>query len=77
MNGKDEPGVSRQQQTRVAEFSLGGTIAMTLRPQGGVALALSAADLLAAVPGIAEARQWAPWRARAMTSSVVSGAFGW
>ncbi len=38
----------------VAVFSLGGTIAMTSDGHGGVVPALSGADLLAAVPGLAE-----------------------
>jgi L-asparaginase len=38
----------------VAVFALGGTIAMTPAPGGGVAPALSAADLLAAVPGLSD-----------------------
>ena len=38
----------------VAVYSLGGTIAMTPQPGGGVGPALSAAELLAAVPGLAE-----------------------
>jgi len=37
----------------VAVFGLGGTIAMTQAPGGGVAPALSAPELLAAVPGLA------------------------
>ncbi|HEY3034358.1 MAG TPA: asparaginase [Streptosporangiaceae bacterium] len=37
---------------RVAVFTLGGTIAMKESPGGGVAPALSASDLLAAVPGL-------------------------
>jgi L-asparaginase len=37
---------------RVAVFGLGGTIAMTRAPGGGVSPALSAADLLATVPGL-------------------------
>ena len=36
----------------VAIFTLGGTIAMLQTPDGGVAPALSASDLLAAVPGL-------------------------
>ena len=39
---------------RVAVFSLGGTIAMTAQPTGGVTPTLSAGDLVAAVPGLAE-----------------------
>ncbi|SNT65402.1 L-asparaginase [Asanoa hainanensis] len=38
----------------VAVFSLGGTIAMTTGTDGGVVPALGAADLVAAVPGLAE-----------------------
>ena len=37
---------------RVAVFTLGGTIAMQATPGGGVAPALPASDLLAAVPGL-------------------------
>jgi L-asparaginase len=37
---------------RVAVFTLGGTIAMKAAPGGGVAPALSASDLLVAVPGL-------------------------
>src|SRR5215469_12902174 len=36
----------------LAVFGLGGTIAMTQAPDGGVSPALSAADLVAAVPGL-------------------------
>ena len=36
----------------VAVFGLGGTIAMTQAPNGGVSPVLSASDLLAAVPGL-------------------------
>lgn len=43
-----------QQRPRVAVFSLGGTIAMTTQPDGTVAPALSADDLLAAVPQLSE-----------------------
>ncbi|MEU2258151.1 asparaginase [Nocardia xishanensis] len=39
---------------RVTVFALGGTIAMTTTAEGGVAPALSAEQLLAAVPGLAE-----------------------
>ena len=39
---------------RVGVFTLGGTIAMTPTEEGGVAPALSAADLLAAVPGLGD-----------------------
>lgn len=40
---------------RVVVFGLGGTIAMTSTPSGGVVPALSAEQLVAAVPGLAEA----------------------
>ena len=40
---------------RVAVFTLGGTIAMQPTPAKGVAPALSASDLLAAVPGLDDA----------------------
>ncbi|WP_405160802.1 asparaginase [Nocardia sp. NBC_01499] len=40
--------------SRVIVYALGGTIAMSRTDSGGVAPALSAADLLAAVPGLAE-----------------------
>jgi L-asparaginase len=46
--------VTTHPHARVALYSLGGTIAMTPQPGGGVAPALSAAELLAAVPGLAE-----------------------
>lgn len=42
-------------QPRVAVFTLGGTIAMQARPGQGVAPALSASDLLSAVPGLDDA----------------------
>ncbi len=45
--------MSEAAQPSVAVFGLGGTIAMTHAPGGGVSPALSAADLLAAVPGLA------------------------
>jgi L-asparaginase len=38
----------------VAVFGLGGTIAMTQAPDGGVSPVLSASDLLAAVPGLSD-----------------------
>ncbi|GAA1801517.1 asparaginase [Luedemannella flava] len=40
---------------RVALFTLGGTIAMTPNPVGGITPTLSAADLTAAIPGLADA----------------------
>jgi L-asparaginase len=39
---------------RIALYSLGGTIAMTRQPHGGVAPTLSAGELLAAVPDLAQ-----------------------
>jgi Asparaginase, N-terminal len=39
----------------VAVFGLGGTIAMTRAPDGGVSPVLSASELLAAVPGVSDA----------------------
>lgn len=39
---------------RVTVFGLGGTIAMTTSPTGGVAPALSAEQLIASVPGLAD-----------------------
>jgi L-asparaginase len=47
--------MSEAVQSSVAVFGLGGTIAMARAPGGGVSPALSAADLLAAVPGLSEA----------------------
>lgn len=44
----------RPVQRRILMISLGGTIAMTASAGGGVAPALTAAELLAAVPGLAE-----------------------
>lgn len=41
---------------KVAVLGLGGTIAMTRTPAGGVAPALSAAGLVAAVPGLSQVR---------------------
>lgn len=41
---------------KVAVLGLGGTIAMTRTPAGGVAPALSAAELVAAVPDLSEVR---------------------
>ena len=43
-----------QNRPNVVVFSLGGTIAMTRQAGGGVAPALTAADLIAAVPGLPE-----------------------
>jgi L-asparaginase len=40
----------------VAVFGLGGTIAMTRVPNGGVSPALTASDLVAAVPGLSDLR---------------------
>jgi L-asparaginase len=40
----------------VAVFGLGGTIAMTQAPGGGVSPALTASDLVAAVPGLSDLR---------------------
>lgn len=44
--------MSEAAKPRVTVFGLGGTIAMTHAPGGGVSPALSAADLVAAVPGL-------------------------
>lgn len=44
--------MSEAVKSSVAVFGLGGTIAMTQTPGGGVAPALSAPELLAAVPGL-------------------------
>ena len=44
--------VTESASSRVAVFGLGGTIAMTQAPGGGVSPALSAAELIAAVPGL-------------------------
>ena len=47
--------MSEAVKSSVAVFGLGGTIAMTQGPGGGVSPALSAAELLAAVPGLSDA----------------------
>jgi L-asparaginase len=47
--------MSETEQSSVAVFGLGGTIAMTQAPEGGVSPALSAPELLAAVPGLSDA----------------------
>jgi L-asparaginase len=46
--------MSEAVRSSVAVFGLGGTIAMTQTPDGGVAPALSAPELLAAVPGLSD-----------------------
>ncbi len=48
------PESSTTSPRRVVVFGLGGTIAMTSAPGGGVVPALSAEQLVAAVPGLAE-----------------------
>jgi L-asparaginase len=52
MTTEEETLMSEPGQPTVAIFTLGGTIAMLRTPGGGVAPALSASDLLAAVPGL-------------------------
>jgi L-asparaginase len=47
--------MSEAVKSSVAVFGLGGTIAMTQAPDGGVAPALSAPELLTAVPGLSDA----------------------
>jgi L-asparaginase len=47
--------VGNQDKPRVAVFTLGGTIAMQAAPGPRAAPALSASDLLAAVPGLDDA----------------------
>lgn len=46
--------MTAQERRRIAVYSLGGTIAMTAQPDGTVTPALSASELLAAVPQIGE-----------------------
>lgn len=48
------PTTAPRTATRVVVFGLGGTIAMTNTPGGGVVPALSADQLVAAVPGLAD-----------------------
>lgn len=47
--------MSEAVKSSVVVFGLGGTIAMTQAPDGGVSPALSAPELLAAVPGLSDA----------------------
>jgi L-asparaginase len=53
-NVKKELPMQASVSPSVAVFGLGGTIAMAQAAQGGVSPALSASDLLAAVPGLSD-----------------------
>jgi L-asparaginase len=55
MTAEDEPAVPEHGRPQVAVFTLGGTIAMHAASGGGVTPALSASDLLAAIPGLSDA----------------------
>jgi L-asparaginase len=52
--GKGSPRVTSHHIPRVAVFSLGGTIAMTQQADGGAVPALTASELLAAVPDLSD-----------------------
>ncbi len=55
MTAEDEPAVTDHGKPQVAVFTLGGTIAMHAASGGAVTPALSASDLLAAIPGLSDA----------------------